>query len=199
MEFFRRAAGSPGRLAIFPGAFNPVTVAHLALAEAALRIADEVVFVLPRSFPHKNFSGATFEERIELLCLAIDGRAGISIAASDGGLFVEIAKECRTIYGDIHLSFLCGRDAAERIAGWDYGDPGAFDEMLRQFDFLVAARRGEYRPRGEQRTAFTALEIECSLDHVSASEIRTRIRAGKSWEDLVPAAAQERIREIYTR
>ena len=56
MEFFRRAAGRPNRLGILPGTFNPVTVAHLALAHAALRHVDEVVFVLPRVFPHKNYT-----------------------------------------------------------------------------------------------------------------------------------------------
>ena len=58
-------------------------------------------------------------------------------------------RECREAYGaDVRLSFLCGRDAAERIANWDYGRPGAFLEMLRQFDILVAARAGEYCPPG---------------------------------------------------
>ncbi len=28
------------------------------------------------------------------------------------------------------LSFICGRDAAERILHWDYGRPGVVEEML---------------------------------------------------------------------
>src|SRR3954451_21396860 len=146
MEFFRRAGGHPRRLAAFPGTFNPVTVAHVGLAEAARASVDEVLFVLPRSFPHKTYSGASFDQRIRILCRALDSRDDFSIAASDGGLFAEIAGEGRSAYGDIRLSFLCGRDAAERTANWDYGDPDAFQGMLRQFDFLVAARRGEYQP-----------------------------------------------------
>jgi nicotinate-nucleotide adenylyltransferase len=197
MQFFLRAARRPSRLAVFPGTFNPVTVAHLALADAALTIADEVVFVLPRTFPHKSYSGASFDQRVELLCRAIDTRAGISIAATEGGLFVEIAAECRQAYGDIRLSFLCGRDAAERIANWDYGDPDAFQAMLHQFDLLVAARAGEYCPPERQRASFTSLELACNLDHVSASEIRARITRGEPWEHLVPAGVQKRVHEIY--
>ena len=198
MEFFRRAAGRPQRLAVFPGTFNPVTVAHLALADASLAIVDEVVFVLPRTFPHKTYSGANFVQRVELLCLALDDRVNFSIAASERGLFVDIAEECRQAYGDIRLSFLCGRDAAERIATWDYGDPDAFQAMLRQFDFLVAARAGEYSPPEHQRASFTALQLEGPLDHVSATEIRARIARGEAWEHLVPPSVQDRIREIYT-
>jgi nicotinate-nucleotide adenylyltransferase len=198
MEFFRRAAGRPNRLAVFPGTFNPVTVAHMSLAEAALTVADEVLFVLPRSFPHKPYSGASFAQRVELLCLAAGSRVDFSIAASEGGLFVEIAEECRRAYGDIQLSFLCGRDAAERIATWDYGDAGAFRAMLGRFDLLVAARSGPYHPEENLRAFFTSLQVPPHLDHVSASEIRARIARGGNWEELVPPAVQQRVREIYS-
>src|ERR1039457_6294466 len=99
MEFLWRSAGRHGRLGVFPGTFNPVTVAHVALAEGALAVVDEVVFVLPRQFPHKTYSGASFEQRVELLCMALEGRPRFSVAASEGGLFAEIAGECRDVYG----------------------------------------------------------------------------------------------------
>jgi hypothetical protein len=122
MEFFQRAAGVPARLGILPGAFNPVTTAHLALAEAGLGWVDEVLFVLPRELPHKEFTGATFAQRIEMLRPALAGKPAFSLASSEGGLFVDIAAECRREYGaGVRLAFLCGRDAAERIATWDYG------------------------------------------------------------------------------
>src|SRR5579863_6736855 len=147
MDFFHRAAGRPAHLAVFPGTFNPVTVAHQALVQASLAHADEVVLVLPRIFPHKPYTGASFESRAEMLCAMVGRGEPVSVAASEKGLFVEIAEECRAAYGpSVSLAFLCGRDAAERIAGWDYGRPGAFTEMMRLFDLLVAARQGEYEP-----------------------------------------------------
>ena len=60
-------------------------MAHLALAEAALALVDEVLFVLPRQFPHKIYSGASFEERVELLGSALDGSPRFSVAACEGG------------------------------------------------------------------------------------------------------------------
>src|SRR4051812_13992608 len=99
MQFVRRPHTRPEQLAILAGTFNPVTVAHLALARAAQAHADEIVFVLPRLLPHKNYSGASFEERLELLETATAGDPRWSIAASDGGLFREIAAECRQSYG----------------------------------------------------------------------------------------------------
>jgi nicotinic acid mononucleotide adenylyltransferase len=175
-------------------------VAHLALAEAALTLVDEVLFVLPRQFPHKTYSGASFEQRVELLGAALDGNRRFSVAACEGGLFVEIAAECRKAYGaDIRLSFLCGRDAAERIADWDYGRPGAFLEMLKQFDLMVAARSGDYCPPRSILNSFTRLELNGTFDYVSASEVRARIGNGEPWEHLVPAAVRRRVSEIYRR
>ena len=198
MEFLHRVPGHPSRLGVLPGAFNPVTVAHRALACAALVHVDEVVLVLPRAFPHKEYTGAPFEARVEMMCATVRPNEPISVAVSENGLFVEIAAECREAYGpEVALSFLCGRDAAERITGWDYGRPGAVAEMLRRFDLLVAARHGEYAPPPALRHAIRALELNGDFDHVSASEIRTRISQGSAWEHLVPPEVQDLVRKIY--
>lgn len=196
MEFIRRLPGNPSRLGILPGTFNPITVAHLALARAACGWVDEVVLVLPRELPHKNYTGATFAQRLEML-----GAAGTdySVAASDGGLFADIAAECRSVYGDrVRFTFLCGRDAAERIVNWDYGRGDAFAEMLRQFDLLVAERDGAYQAPAEFESAIRRIELPGEFDHVSASEVRDRIGRGESWEHLVPAPVQELVSKIYS-
>ncbi|MEO8370984.1 MAG: hypothetical protein ABI806_17510 [Candidatus Solibacter sp.] len=202
MEFFRRNVAQPKRIGVFPGSFNPVTVAHLAVAGAALNVVDEVVFVLPREFPHKTYSGASFSQRLAVLASAVREFPRFSIAAADGGLFLEISAECREAYGsDVRQSFLCGRDAAERIVNWDYGRAGALQEMLGQFDFLVAARHGEYvAPTVEGvdgAAAFQRLDLSGDYDPVSASEVRERIAQGLPWEHLVPPSARHRVGEIY--
>lgn len=203
LEFFRRAAGQPARLGILPAAFNPPTCAHLALAQSALATVDEVLFVLPRGFPHKSYEDATFEQRVEMLMAATGSEPRYSIAASDRGLFVEIAGECREAYAagddskDARLFFICGRDAAERIAAWDYGEPDAFRRMLDQFQLLVAARHGEYEPPAEIRERVHALDVPGEMDVISATEVRERLRRGAPWEHLVPGEIAPLVREIY--
>jgi nicotinate-nucleotide adenylyltransferase len=195
MEFFRRTGVRPHRLGILPGAFNPITIAHLALAQSALELVDEVLFVLPRVFPHKGYEGATFEQRLEMLGTALADEPRYSVGASGRGLFVEIAEECRLSYGsDVRLTFLCGRDAAERIVSWDYGRPGAIAGMLEKFDLLVSARAGEYDPPAELACSIAPLPIEESFDRISATEVRQRIAQGQPWEYLVPAAIAPLIR-----
>ncbi len=199
MVFFRRAAARPGRLAAFPGTFNPPTCAHLALARAALSRVDEVAFVLPREFPHKAYSGASFEERVQMLEAALADEPRFSIAASGAGLFIDIAHECRQDYGpDVELFILCGRDAAERAVSWDYGRPGAFRDQLREYRLLVAPRRGACRPPSEFASRIETLEGAGDYDEVSATEARERIRRGEPWEHLVPEPIREMARKIYS-
>src|ERR1035438_8807507 len=86
-------------------------------------------------------------KRVEMLGAVLDGRARLAAAASVGGLFIEIAHECRAAYGpSTALTFVCGRDAAERIVGWDYGNQNAISNILETFQLLVACREGAYEP-----------------------------------------------------
>jgi len=198
LEFFRRAVGSPARLGILPAAFNPPTRAHIALSEAALSSVDEVLLVLPREFPHKSYEDAAFAERVRMLVAAAGNRPRYSVASSEGGLFIDIAGECRTAYGDqARLAFICGRDAAERITTWDYGEAGAFTQMLEQFELLVAARQGSFTPSEAMNHRIHQLTVAEDLDAVSATEVRRRIRQGELWEHLVPGEIVPLVRAIY--
>ena len=198
LEFFRRAEGRPQVLGVFPAAFNPPTRAHLALARAALGTVDEVLFVLPREFPHKVYEGATFDERVAMLLATAKGEPRFSVAASGHGLFAGIAEECQEAYGDAaRLLFICGRDAAERIVGWDYGEPDAFRGMIERFELLVAARDGRYEPPEDIRNRICTLEVSEEIGFISATEVRDRLRRGEPWEHLVPSEIVPLVRAIY--
>jgi nicotinate-nucleotide adenylyltransferase len=180
------------RIGVLAGAFNPVTRAHLALAEAAAKVVDEVICVVPRAYPHKHFHGAGLEERIDMLKLA-GGSYRVEIAA--GGLFVDIARELQT--PDAEISFVCGRDAAQRVIEWDYGETGAIEKILAEFSILVAERGGTYEAPAHLRHRVRRLELGADFSDVSSSEVRRRIAAGEPWEHLVPEAIVDRVRNIY--
>src|SRR5437763_14221854 len=98
----------------------------MALAEAALTRADHVLFVLPRVFPHKQYEGASLAQRLAMLQTIAADNERWAIGISEQGMFIDIAREAKEHFPDADLWFACGRDAAERIVGWDYGNPGAF-------------------------------------------------------------------------
>ena len=174
-------------MAILAGAFNPPTRAHLGMAEAALSVVDEVLFALPRAFPHKRYTGAGLDVRVELLRVALAGYPRFSLAVTEGGLFTEMAREARTAYGaGTELFLLCGRDAAERIVNWDYGAADGILKQLEEFELLVASRGGHFDPPPEIRHRVRSIAIPPRLEEISSSEVRRRIRSGEPWRDLVP-------------
>ncbi len=189
-----------GRVAIFPGAWNPPTRAHVEIARAARSLADEVIWVLPRLFPHKHFDGAGFEARCRMLQRLVEASpgAGFSAAVSEGGLYAQIADEARALLGpETDIALVCGRDAAERMATWDYGVAGVFEEMLRKHQLLVASRRGDYEPEACHAGRIISLPMSAGWDEVSSSEVRRRISRGEDWKNLVPPKLADMIRHLY--
>ena len=190
MRISHKAPGTPRTVGILAAAFNPPTLAHLALAQSALTVVEEVVLALPSRLPHKDFSGATLEQRIEMLHCVVEARDRLSAGVAEGGLFAEIAREAREHYPNAAIYLICGRDAADRILGWDYGEPGFVEQMLREFSLLVAPRDGSYTPPLQYRHAIRELPLP-NFDECSS----TRARAGE-WT-LVPAEIVEQVQRIY--
>jgi nicotinate-nucleotide adenylyltransferase len=198
IHFFQGATLHSGRLGIFPGAFNPVTRAHLAVARAAREQhhLDQVVLLLPRNFPHKEYDGTTLAERVALLEAATGHDPVLAIASSQGGLFIEIAREFRAACGVVvAIYLLCGRDAAERIVHWDYGEGPPFAQQLEEFQMLVASREGEYTAPPEFAPHIHRIRMPPAYDEVSSSAVRKAIEQRSDWESLVPAAVAMQIRE----
>jgi nicotinate-nucleotide adenylyltransferase len=177
-------------IALLAGSFNPPTRAHLDMARAALAFADAVLFVLPRDFPHKTWTGAGFEQRLEMLrrIAAADSRLGIAV--SDGGLYIEMAREAQALFPGVPIELVLGRDAAERIASWEYVEPGVFERLASEFTLRVAPRCGIFEGAAQ-------LELPPECDAISATEVRRRIEAGEPWQHLVPSEIVELAAEIY--
>ncbi len=170
----------------------------MALARAALSVTDEVLFVLPRVFPHKHYERATIEDRVRLLLAATADEPRYSVAASAGGLFLDIARECRVAYSpEVEIWILCGRDAAERAIHWPYPEGQTFAAMLEEFGLLVADREGVFVPPPSLAPRIRKLPVDPSIDEISATEVRTLIAEGKPWRHLVPESIVEIVSEIY--
>jgi len=79
----------PGRKALYPGSFDPLTLGHLDLIRRGLEVFDEVTVAVVEN-PGKSplFSSA---ERVDLIRQATAGMAGLKVEAFDG-LLVEYVK-----------------------------------------------------------------------------------------------------------
>lgn len=189
-----------GRVGLLPAAFNPPTVAHLALAETAqCRFElDQVVYALPRAMPHKRCRRPTVAERLGWLRRIAGERPDRAVSACDGGLVIEIVQEFRRELGEAcELFVIAGRDAAERFSSWDYGDGMTFSEQLRRYIMLVAARDGAYRIPPDQAGRVLPFSIGARHSEASSSAIRNAIRSGGPWSHLVPPAIRAAVDAAY--
>ena len=190
-------AGRPlsnGRVGVLPSAFNPPTIAHVALADAAREVAglDQIAFALPKRLPHKDYTDASFDERLEMLLALTATRQEWACVVTDGGLFIEMAREVKALSGpNVEALLLCGRDAAERIVGWDYQEAPPIEDQLREFGMVVAARGERYRPPNRLADRFTSASLPDECAEVSSSSVRAEVARGEDWRAFVPPAVAD--------
>ena len=202
LRFWEGSPLTAGRAGLLPGAFNPPTPAHVAVAREgrAQHDLDQVVFVLPEVFPHKDYQGATFADRLAMLRAVLDREEGYAVASSDKGLFIDIARQAKNAYGPgVETCLICGRDAAKRIVEWDYGEGPAFAEQLKEFQLLVASRRGAYTVPAAYAGRIHTVDLPVSFDAVSSTRIRETVAKGgafQAWVDRRVADEIER-RGLY--
>ncbi len=164
------------------------------MAEAALSHCEEVVLVMARAMPHKPIEGAPFLQREEWLRAISANHECLSAALTDGGLFIEMARETRVATGAERVLLICGRDAAERIIGWDYCAGDSIEKQLEEYELLVAPRGGPYIPPPHLGARIHALEMPSGWEDVSSTGVRLLQKAGHEWRHLVP----EEILEGYS-
>ncbi len=134
------------KIALFGGTFDPVHLGHLAVARAAADRFDlGLVYFVPADIPpHKQKRKLTdFQHRFAMLALATaqDKRFIPSLLDSHTGhpnYSIETVRRLKSTLGKSDkLYFLIGMDAFKDINTWRQPV-----ELLRECDFIVAARPG---------------------------------------------------------
>jgi nicotinate-nucleotide adenylyltransferase len=201
------------RLGIFGGSFDPVHFGHLLLAETCREHArlDQVWFVPAAAPPHKRLDGLSpAMARIEMLQLAIGGHLGLAVSTIEvdrGGVSytVQTLTEIHEQHPDATLFFLMGADSLQDLPTWR--EPHRICQLALP---LVIARAGTAPPDlacisnyvDAQRLAeIRAAQIEAPVIELSSTDIRQRVREGRSIRFRTPRAVEEYIRShgLYQR
>ena len=189
-----------GRIGLLPGAYNPPTMAHVALGEGAQRRfdLDQVVQIIPRSLPHKRIAWPTVEHRLEWIAELARPRKGWAACACEGGLVVDMVDALRREVGDAcELFVIAGRDAAERYMTWDYGDGESFGDQLNRYTLLVGARGESFQVAPEHAGRILPFEIAPAHAETSSSMVRSAIARGGDWDHLVPSEIRHGVAAAY--
>jgi nicotinate-nucleotide adenylyltransferase len=181
------------------GTFDPIHIAHLIAAEEALDALDlaRVIFVPSARPPHKQGDDVTpLEHRLEMVRLAIEGdprlaMSDIEARRSEPSYTIETIRQFRRELGEEErLYFIMGADSLAQFFTWK--DPV---DLLDECEFVVVPRPGVRPDEGDPRIRERAHLLDMPLMGVSSSDIRERVRAGRSIRHLVPPTVRSYIDE----
>lgn len=194
------------KIGILGGTFDPIHYGHLILGEQARGEADldQVIFMPAMVQPFKlNTKAAEGFQRYDMLKIATADNPYFSVSEmelnSPGVSYtIETLRGCEDRYGkDAELYFIIGTDAFLKLEKWYKSE-----DLLKEFAFVVGTRPGykeqELKQRIEEfREKFGTdiLEINNSEVEISSTDIKNRIKEGKSIKYLLPEEVEQYIYE----
>jgi pantetheine-phosphate adenylyltransferase len=158
-----------GKIAVYPGSFDPVTNGHLDIVDRALNIFDRlIVAVLDNPLKNNVFS---VREREDMLRASLKGRPRVEVD-SFSGLLVDYMKRqgARTVIRGLRV-----------VSDLDY-------------EFQMASMNSRLYPRGE--TVF--LMPDERYTYLSSSIVREVARMGGDVSGLVPPPVTRFLRKKFS-
>ncbi len=192
---------------IMGGTFDPIHQGHLVTAEAARSIfkMDKVVFVPSGRPPHKRGLNITNKEHRYLMTVLATAanpyfevsrteldRPGESYAVDTVRYFKKI------MIPDSKLYFITGADAIMEILTWKN-----VEELLEQCTFVAATRPGfnleslqeKLVKKLEEKYLDKIIPLEVPAMAISSTNIRKRVKIGRTIKYLVPEAVENFIQK----
>lgn len=179
------------RIGIYGGTFDPIHLAHLIFADRAFEQLnlDKVLFLPAAIPPHKQDKGISDgRRRLEMVEIALAGNPAfeanaIELSRAGVSYTIDTLHDLSNEYPGDELILLVGADMLNDFPNWR--DPVA---ILQRATIAYAERPG--------------VTIEHSLPHdrvvqvamapfdLSSTEIRSRVREGKTIRYIVPAGVE---------
>lgn len=207
------------RIALFGGTFDPPHCGHIKIARAARTALslDRILMAPVGRQPFKNpLQGASFQQRLEMVTLAVADEPGLESSDADAPLpgnrpnyTLDTVERLRLSLGsDTTLFFLMGADSLQTFKNWHRSR-----ELLFAAEFIIASRPGfsldelaQVLPSGIKisGTTFSTKEaISLQLvdedgrktqlhllphlsEEISATDVRKAIGSGEEAENIVP-------------
>jgi nicotinate-nucleotide adenylyltransferase len=183
------------KLGILGGTFNPPHIGHLIIAESVrdqLKL-DKILFVPSYSPPHKLYSQVALPtQRYEMVEIALEKNRNFSV--SD----IEIAREGKSytidtintllnIHPGTQLYLIIGLDNL-----MDFPDWKSPNDIISKVELVVMNRPGyDVEVKNEFKRYATIVKVP-SID-ISSSDIRRRVKMGRSIKYLVPFEIEQYI------
>ena len=206
------------QIGILGGTFNPIHMGHLVIAEEAREAFSlkKVIFIPARIPPHKDVAPVISpEHRVRMVELAIADNpyfevSDVELRREGPSYSVDTLRQLHTSFrGEAEFNFIVGWDSFEEITTWkDYR------ELFHLANFIVT-NRYEYRStafeglmpieirdsfcydrarrRYVHRSGHFVAYLDTPLIDISSTDVRRRIREGRTVRYLLPPRVVEYI------
>ncbi len=172
------------RIGVLGGAFDPIHVGHLILAQTALdelRLARVLFVPTFAPTPQHKIIPTSFEHRVAMVRLAISDNPAFALSEIEEALpaptyTVTMLARLLQDLGPVALHFLMGADSLAQFGSWHQPE-----RLLTLAELAVAPRSGY-----QLESRFPFHQLQMPLIDVAATELRQRIRDRFSLRYLVP-------------
>jgi nicotinate-nucleotide adenylyltransferase len=182
------------RLGLFGGSFDPPHVGHLLVAQDALSALslDRLLVIPAAQQPLKGPEQTPAVHRLAMVEACFSGVPGIEVDAVEierGGLsyMVDTVETVRRRWPSAELHLLVGQDVVSTLPRWR-----DVSRLLDMVQLVVLTRDHTETPAGadDQDTVrgFAAKRLPTRRVDVSSTEVRARVRDGRSIRGFVPDA-----------
>lgn len=199
-----RMAVAGKSLGILGGTFDPIHMGHLRMAEHVFQRMEleQIIFIPAYVPPHKlgqDFAPAADRYAMTELAVADNPHFIVSdmeIKRTGVSYTIDTIRELHRQYADKELHFIIGADSVAQLHTWHN-----IEEMLEMTTFVAVWRPGYEGAMEElvrhlgQRARERVLLLDTPVYDISSTEIRTRIREGRSLAGLVPGSVEKYIFE----
>ncbi len=190
------------RLGIMGGTFDPIHFGHLAMAEEAREIfsLDEILFIPSARPPHKVEKNITPEvHRLMMTYLATQSNEKFQVSPMEilrEGLSytLDTMNQLEKKFGaDTELFFIIGADSMVDLPKWHKSQ-----ELVSKVHFIATTRPGVEVNLEEVEKFFgdnakNIFQVEVPGLEISSTDIRERVKSGRSIKYLVPEVVEEYI------
>lgn len=188
---FMKSTSNRRQVGILGGNFNPVHLAHLAVADqVGHALGLDQVYLMPEAIPPHVDTKTTIDarHRLAMLELAIADNPLLAIEPIEierGGISYtyETMRELVRLHPDTDFYFIIGGDMVEYLPKWH-----RIDELMELVHF-VGIRRSNYATT----SPYPIIWIDVPLLEISSSMLRTKIKEGCSTTYFMPRAVQRYI------
>lgn len=193
------------KIGIMGGTFDPIHLGHLATAEAVRELftLDEILFIPAARPPHKLGKQVT-DERHRLTMTQLATRSNRFFRVSDMELrrtglsyTLDTMNELHKIFGNsTELFFIIGADSLADLSKWH-----AARELVEKCHFIATTRQGVDIDFSAVEKFFGAAarehihRVTTPGLEISSTDLREKIRLGRSIKYLVPEVVEKYIAE----